>query len=114
MNFLHIFALKSSTLFAIVSIEFVEPKFIETELFGLQDLDSYIWGKSGKTIGLWIVSGIEGNVDSWKSTFRETKVLRVVKSRTLYPNVWWITKKNTFCCSWMEFVSIVCDCTSKA
>ena len=67
------------------SIEFVEPKFIETELFGLQDLDSYIWGKSGKTKGLWIVSGIEGNVDSWKSTFRETKVLRVVKSRTLYP-----------------------------
>ncbi|WKA01590.1 hypothetical protein VitviT2T_019862 [Vitis vinifera] len=34
------------------SVEFVEPEVIETELFGLHDLDSYIWGKSGKTKGL--------------------------------------------------------------
>jgi hypothetical protein len=44
-------------------------EFRGADLAGVQEIESWVWGKSGNTRGVWTVSGIDGNVDSWKTTF---------------------------------------------
>lgn len=43
--------------------------------------------KSRKINGVWVILGIEGNMDSWNMTFLEMKVLRMLRSRTF--NLWY-------------------------